>query len=425
MVNYLYVLNVSRNPTRLVADVRGAYGSPASHSFAKYKQKIHFRIFESKNPFMVDEDEWHSQNNTSLMNKMGTNMMGNFHLENHEKWYKNRQAIETALHVYARQERTLRLQSTPYYSAPSSESRLLVSETRRMSELPVSNITAINARRVASSLEVDWQHHHASIRTCESIEAAIFAVKEEQITPTDETNKHDCFAAAIEMALHVYARQDRTLLLQSTPYSAPSSESRLLVSETERMSELPDLYITAPINELRGASSLMVDLQHHHASTRTCESIEAAILAVKEEQITPSDETNNDDCIAVPRSIDVLMGREKLAFTHVGNGHYHYLIGEYQARYDACETRIEKTIIASALIMQVKENGGRFLLRKKGETNWSEAAESVVSERVTNAFRGRRKTAIKRIKRSYDGPPDVASKRPVAPEHASATANKK
>ena len=83
----------------------------------------------------------------------------------------------------------------------------------------------------------------------------------------------------------------------------------------------------------------------------------------------------------------------------------------YQERYDACETKIEKTIIASALAMQIKESGGRFLLRKKGETTWSEAAESVVSEKVTNAFRGRRKTALTRVKRSNDGTPEPASKR--------------
>jgi hypothetical protein len=242
-----------------------------------------------------------------------------------------------------------------------------VNETGRMSELSVLDITAFNERRGASSLDVYWQHHHAaSIRTCKSIEAAILAVKEEQIIPSDETR---------------------------------------------RMSELSVLDITA-FNERRGASSLEVDWQHHHASIRTCKSIEAAILvAAEEEQRTPSDETNNDDCIAVPRPIDVLMGREKLALAHAGNAYYQSLIRQYQDRYDACETRIEKTIIASTLAMKIKESGGRFLLRKKGETTWSEAAESVVSEKVTNAFRGRRKTAIKRNKRSYDGTPDTASKR--------------
>jgi hypothetical protein len=164
------------------------------------------------------------------------------------------------------------------------------------------------------------------------------------------------------------------------------------------------------------------DFQHHYDWISSRKSIEATSIEAKEEQTTPC---SKDDSITVPRRNDVMMGTLKLAQSHAGNRKYQNLIGEYQKRYDACETRIEKTIIASALVMQVKENGGRFLLRKKGETNWSEAAESAVGEKVTNAFRGRRKTAIKRIKRSYDGPPDVASKRPVAPEHALATANKK
>jgi hypothetical protein len=100
------------------------------------------------------------------------------------------------------------------------------------------------------------------------------------------------------------------------------------VNETGRMSELSVLDITA-FNERRGASSLEVDWQHHHAaSIRTCKSIEPAILAVKEEQIIPSDETNNDDCIAVPRPIDVLMGKEKLALAHADNVYYQALIGQ-------------------------------------------------------------------------------------------------
>jgi hypothetical protein len=155
---------------------------------------------------------------------------------------------------------------------------------------------------------------------------------------------------------------------------------------------------------------LAIDWQHHHDSIRTCKCIEAEILA---EQIAPSDETNHkDDCIAVPGPIDVLIGRKnKLSQLHTGNERYTFLIDRYQMRYDACETRIEKTIVASDIVFKVKEYGGRFLLRKKGETNWSEADDWVAREKVTNAFRGRRKTAIKRIKRGYDGTPDTASKR--------------
>jgi hypothetical protein len=152
--------------------------------------------------------------------------------------------------------------------------------------------------------------------------------------------------------------------------------------------------------------------QHLYDSTPTT-SIEAKKLRAKEEQQKiPSDETNKEDCIDVPRLIDVLMGREQLAQSHTGNTRYQFLIDEYQERYDTCETSIEKTIIASAIVIKVKEYGGRFLLRKKGETNnWSEADDWVAREKVTNAFRGRRKSAVARSKRSNNGEYFVTKKK--------------
>jgi hypothetical protein len=145
--------------------------------------------------------------------------------------------------------------------------------------------------------------------------------------------------------------------------------------------------------------------QHHYDWISSRKSIEARKLEAKEEeQPTPFlGKTNKDDCVDVPRTIDVLMGREKLAQSHTGNSRYRDLIDEFQSRYDMSETSIEKTILASAIIMKVNEYGGRFLLRKKGETNWSEADDWVAREKVTNAFRGKRKSAVARFKRINDG----------------------
>jgi hypothetical protein len=140
--------------------------------------------------------------------------------------------------------------------------------------------------------------------------------------------------------------------------------------------------------------------EHHYDWISSRASIEAKNLEAKEEEQIPlSDETNKDDCIDIPSPMDVLMGREKLGWSHPGNTRYQFLIGEYQSRYETCETRIEKTILASTIVMKVKEYGGRFLLRKKGETYWSEADNWALNEKVTNAFRGRRKSAIARLKR--------------------------
>jgi hypothetical protein len=140
--------------------------------------------------------------------------------------------------------------------------------------------------------------------------------------------------------------------------------------------------------------------QHHYDWISRRESIEAKNLqAIKEEQTTPSDEkSNKNDCIDVPRPCDVLMGVGKLTHLHTGNMRYQFMIDEYQERYDSCPTRIDKTIITSEIVMKVKESGGRFLLRKKGETNWSEADDFLAREKVANAFRGRRKSAIARSK---------------------------
>jgi hypothetical protein len=168
------------------------------------------------------------------------------------------------------------------------------------------------------------------------------------------------------------------------------------------------------------------DWQHHYDWISSRESIEAKMLQAKEQQqqeqqqttTTPSEkETNNKDdrCIIhVPRPIDVLMGRERLAQLHTGNTRYQFLIDEYQERYDKCETNIEKTMTASEIVMKVRERGGRFLIRKKGETNWSEAEDWVAREKVTNAFRGRRKSAVarvKRIKNDGDAAADTSKRR--------------
>ncbi len=152
--------------------------------------------------------------------------------------------------------------------------------------------------------------------------------------------------------------------------------------------------------------------QHHYDWISSRKSIEAKNLEAKEGQPTPYDETNKDDWIDVPRTIDVLTVTGAFALSHAGNTRYQFLIDEYQERYNACETRIEKTMLAMTIVMKVKEYGGRFLLRKKGETNWSEGDDSVVREKVTNAFRGRRKSAAARfLKRiNYDGTLNVGNR---------------
>jgi hypothetical protein len=100
-------------------------------------------------------------------------LMGILRLEYHTNWYQNRQAIETARHESARC-----LQSTAF----SEPSRVLVNETKRMSNVPISNPATVNERCGSSSTQAigsivekkleplipyDYEPHENAVLVCE------------------------------------------------------------------------------------------------------------------------------------------------------------------------------------------------------------------------------------------------------------------
>ncbi len=91
--------------------------------------------------------------------------------------------------------------------------------------------------------------------------------------------------------------------------------------------------------------------EHHYDWISSRTSIEAKNLEAKEEEQIPlSDETNKDDSSLHSRRTET-----------------DQCVDDYHERYDTCETSIEKTIIASAIVIKVKEHGGLFSSRKTGK----------------------------------------------------------
>jgi hypothetical protein len=150
--------------------------------------------------------------------------------------------------------------------------------------------------------------------------------------------------------------------------------------------------------------------EHHHEWVRMREELEDK----KEEQQTTvaTDNIQGDDTsTGVPMPLDVVMGNEKFAQTHTGNIRYQCLIDERQERYDSAESRIEKTLIASEIVLIIKEDGGRFWMRKQGVSGWVCMDDWVARSKVATAFRGRRKAAMERAKRASEDPKTVTPKR--------------
>jgi hypothetical protein len=156
--------------------------------------------------------------------------------------------------------------------------------------------------------------------------------------------------------------------------------------------------------------------KHHHEWLRMREELEA-----KKEEQQPSVATSNihDPSTDGPMPLDVMMGNEKRAQNHPGNTPYQYLISENQKRYDSADSRIEKTLIASEIVMAVKEYGGHFWMRKQGVSGWVVMEDWVAREKVATAFRGRRRSAIARASKRTSG------ERGLQDSHAQMTNNKR
>lgn len=62
-------------------------------------------------------------------------------------------------------------------------------------------------------------------------------------------------------------------------------------------------------------------------------------------------------------SKDVLCGRDKVSFSHVGNKKFRIIIDEHRDKYQSATVKENKTKIIVKIVKMVKENGGRFLKR--------------------------------------------------------------
>jgi hypothetical protein len=124
-----------------------------------------------------------------------------------------------------------------------------------------------------------------------------------------------------------------------------------------------------------------VDVEHHTRWLQRRRILEAAIGR------------DNECHTNVPHHSDVLYGRDKSVQEHSGNIRYLNLIAEYWDRYDGAK-KIEKKSITEEMVNLVKASGGRFL--KMDDSGWVEVSDVVARDKVSNAFRDRRK-AVNRV----------------------------
>jgi hypothetical protein len=89
---------------------------------------------------------------------------------------------------------------------------------------------------------------------------------------------------------------------------------------------------------------------------------------------------------------DVLSGsRGRLVQEHAGNKRYLHLVESLLVRYEEV-SKFEKTVFAQTVLGIIKERGGRFLKRgKKASGGWNEIKDDEAHEKISHAFRNRRR----------------------------------
>jgi hypothetical protein len=134
--------------------------------------------------------------------------------------------------------------------------------------------------------------------------------------------------------------------------------------------------------------SLLTD-QHMHWLQKRRE-IEAERASIMGEEGAIATECFSNARLSI-YPIDVLFGRGKSVTHHPGNVQFRQLIDYYIEKYEIANT-LAKTCIAEIVLQMVKENSGRFLRKKDNAGDWEEVDDDTARNKVSYAFRNRRKT---------------------------------
>ena len=100
-----------------------------------------------------------------------------------------------------------------------------------------------------------------------------------------------------------------------------------------------------------------------------------------------------------PTKLDVLCGRDKVSYGHVGNRRFRVIISTRSAEYQNCTSRDQKTRITHEIIKGIRECGGRFLKINYKTGMYEDVGDEYAHEKVSHALRSAKDPARKKAPR--------------------------
>jgi hypothetical protein len=89
-----------------------------------------------------------------------------------------------------------------------------------------------------------------------------------------------------------------------------------------------------------------------------------------------------------PGEHDVICGRGRKAFNHIGNGNFRKLVESRLAEYSHVTTKLEKSYMLSEIVLEVRQKSpGGFVKRDTTNGHWYEVGDFLAREKTSQAFR--------------------------------------
>jgi hypothetical protein len=92
----------------------------------------------------------------------------------------------------------------------------------------------------------------------------------------------------------------------------------------------------------------------------------------------------------VPGEFDVICGRGRRVFNHIGNERFRQLVATYLERYQHTSQKLEKSFILSEIVVAVRRatpSGGGFVKKDNDSERWYEVGDFLAREKTSQAFR--------------------------------------
>mmetsp|Transcript_29760 Transcript_29760/g.45109 ORF Transcript_29760/g.45109 Transcript_29760/m.45109 type:complete len:551 (-) Transcript_29760:311-1963(-) len=100
-----------------------------------------------------------------------------------------------------------------------------------------------------------------------------------------------------------------------------------------------------------------------------------------------TDQSNSSAPIERPEDLDILLGRTKISFNHVGNRKFRVFIDKHLQRYMDAQSRMEKTLVVNSVVEAIQDGGGRFLKQDNKTKKWYKVSAKMAREKVGHALR--------------------------------------